>query len=218
MIPLRDTQPEETYPGITRLLVLVNIVVFLLEIQSQATFPGFIRAYALIPHRFWTAHGWDRWAPVFTSMFLHGGWLHLIANMWALWLFGDNVEDALGHGRFLVFYLACGVVANIAQSAVDVLSTTPSLGASGAIAGVLGAYLLFYPTARVLTLIPIFIFPWFVELPAVVFLGLWFFAQLSGGLASLGTAGGSTGGGIAFWAHVGGFVSGLVLGPLLRSR
>ncbi len=215
MIPLRDTQPEETYPGVTRLLVLANIVVFLLEIQSQATFPGFIRAYALIPHRFWTAHGWERWGPVFTSMFLHGGWLHLIANMWALWLFGDNVEDALGHGRFLVFYLACGVVANIAQSSVDMLSTTPSLGASGAIAGVLGAYLLFYPTARVLTLIPIFIFPWFVELPAVVFLGLWFFAQLSGGLASLGVAGAGAGG-IAWWAHVGGFVSGLVLGPLLR--
>ncbi len=215
MIPLLDTQHADSYPLVTRTLILLNVVGFLFELQTGAALPGLIGAYGLVPVRFWAAHGLDRWLPVFTAMFLHGGWWHLIANMWALWLFGDNVEDALGHGRFLVFYLACGAAAAVVHSAVNAASTVPSIGASGAIAGVLGAYLLFFPAARVITLIPIFVFPWFVEIPAVLYLGLWFLSQLLNGVAGLG-APGAAAGGVAWWAHVGGFSAGLVLGPLLH--
>lgn len=214
MIPLRDTEHADSYPLVTHALILINVLVFLFELRAQAAFPSFIDAYGLVPARFWDTPGPDRWLPVFTAMFLHGGFAHLIANMWALWLFGDNVEDALGHGRFLMFYLACGVVAAVVQAAVQASSTIPSIGASGAIAGVLGAYLLFFPAARVITLVPIFFLPWFIEIPAVFYLSFWFLSNLMNGVASLGPA--ESQGGIAWWAHIGGFGCGLVLGPLLR--
>ena len=152
-------------------------------------------------------------APLVTSMFLHGGWMHLLGNMLYLHIFGDNVEDRLGHFRYLFFYLATGIVAGVAQLVISPNSSLPMVGASGAIAGVTGAYFLFFPRARVVTLVPVFIFIQIVELPAVFFLFFWFAFQLLLGIGSLGTD--ASGGGVAFWAHIGGFIAGMVLGPLL---
>ena len=153
------------------------------------------------------------WDAVATSMFLHGGWLHLIGNMLSLWIFGDNVEDRLGHGRFILFYLLCGTLAALAHVWADPLSPLPTIGASGAIAGVMGAYFVLYPHSRVITLLPIFVFIQIVEVPAVVFLGLWFLLQLVSGMGSqLAATTGEAVGGIAFWAHIGGFAVGRVAG------
>jgi membrane associated rhomboid family serine protease len=147
--------------------------------------------------------------PYFTSMFLHGGWLHLIGNMWYLWIFGDNIEDRLGHFTYLIFYLLCGIGAGIFHTFLNYNTTVPSIGASGAIAGVLGAYLVSYPRARVLTLVPIFIFIQFIEIPAIIVLGFWFVIQFFSGAASFG--GSPEAGGVAYWAHVGGFLIGMIL-------
>ena len=149
-------------------------------------------------------------APFFTSMFLHGGWLHLIGNMWYLWIFGDNVEDRLGHFTYLIFYLLCGLGAGIVHTILNYDAVIPSVGASGAIAGVLGAYVISYPFARVLTLVPIFIFVQIIEIPALIVLGLWFVMQFFSGTAALATSSASDGG-VAWWAHVGGFVIGMIL-------
>jgi membrane associated rhomboid family serine protease len=155
--------------------------------------------------------------PVFTSMFLHGSWLHIIFNMWALWIFGDNVEDYLGHSLYLVLYLVCGVAAALLHTLFNIGSTVPTVGASGAIAGVMGAYFVLYPRARVLTLVPLF-FVFFMWLPAWVVLGYWFIAQfLSGAATSISTHGAGSSG-IAFWAHVGGFVAGVLLIKLFPAR
>ena len=148
--------------------------------------------------------------PFFTSMFLHGGWLHLIGNMWYLWIFGDNIEDRLGHFTYLLFYLLCGLGAGVVHTVLNANTTVPSIGASGAIAGVLGAYVVSYPFARVLTLIPIFIFLQVIEIPAVIVLGLWFVMQFLYGTASLALTGPNAGG-VAWWAHVGGFIIGILL-------
>jgi membrane associated rhomboid family serine protease len=147
-------------------------------------------------------------------MFLHGGWLHLIGNMWVLYLFGDNVEDRMGPARYLAFYLLCGLAASLTHYAINPGSTVPTLGASGAISGVLGAYLLLFPTARVITLVPVFIIPFFFEIPAVVYLGFWFVMQLFSGTLSL--AGAEPPEGVAWWAHVGGFVTGMALLPVFK--
>lgn len=144
-------------------------------------------------------------------MFLHGGWFHLISNMWVLFIFGDNVEDRMGHGRFLLFYLLSGLAAGLMQALAAPGSHLPTVGASGAIAGVLGAYLLFFPGARVLTLIPFFFFFSFVEIPALFYLGFWFIAQLYSGLFALALPAGMSAGGVAWWAHIGGFLFGLLL-------
>jgi membrane associated rhomboid family serine protease len=215
MIPLSDTVHAWRYPTVTRMLVAANVVIFLLEASAGTALEGILQAVGLVPARFWTSAGVDRWGPVFVSMFLHGGLWHLVANMWALWLFGDNVEDALGHARFLAFYLVCGVAAALTHAALNAASTVPTIGASGAIAGVLGAYLVLYPSARVVTLLPLLWPFWIVEVPAILYLGLWFASQVFNGVAALGTADVFRGG-VAWWAHVGGFVAGLVLGPLLR--
>jgi membrane associated rhomboid family serine protease len=148
--------------------------------------------------------------PFFTSMFLHGGWLHLIGNMWYLWIFGDNIEDRLGHFTYLIFYLLCGLGAGIVHTVINFNTTIPSVGASGAIAGVLGAYLVSYPTAKVLTLLPIFIFIQIIEIPALIVLGLWFVMQFFSGAATLATTSAGAGG-VAWWAHVGGFIIGMIL-------
>ena len=148
--------------------------------------------------------------PFFTSMFLHGGWLHLLGNMLYLWIFGDNVEDRLGHFTYLVFYLLCGLGAGIVHTVLNYYTVVPSIGASGAIAGVLGAYLVSYPRARILTLVPIFIFVQFIEIPALIVLGFWFIMQFFSGAASLAAASANAGG-VAWWAHVGGFVIGMIL-------
>ena len=201
MIPLRDVIPTRTWPVVTVGIICLNVVVFLHEqTLGPRALDLFVREYGLVPADF----AWDR---VVTSMFLHGGWAHIGGNMLYLWIFGDNIEDRLGHGRYLVFYLLCGACAALAQAYIHGSSSVPMIGASGAISGVLGAYLVLFPHSRVLTLIPIIFFLQIVEVPAIVLLGLWFLMQLLSGVGSLGAR--ADVGGIAFWAHVAGFVAGL---------
>jgi len=201
MIPLRDVIPSRTTPYITITIIGLNAVAWLFELSlPHDALNEFLTIYGVVPAYFS--------APtLITSMFLHGGWSHVIGNMWYLWIFGDNVEDRVGHGRFIVFYLLCGFAAALGQVAVDPNSTLPTIGASGAIAGVMGGYFVLYPNSRVLTLIPlIFLMP-IIELPAIVLLGFWFLMQLfSAGTIAMTTS--SHGGGVAFAAHVMGFVTG----------
>jgi membrane associated rhomboid family serine protease len=180
----------------------------------------FLSQFALIPARYLDLFAYGDVdlspadiVPVFTMMFLHGGWLHLILNMWTLWLFGPAIEDRLGHGTYLVFYLACGIAASLTHVAFSLTSTVPALGASGAIAGVLGFYMRLFPLARIVVLVPILFLPLFFEVPAFVFAGLWFLMQVLQGTAELLMA---SSGGVAWWAHIGGFIAGLVLGAPLR--
>jgi membrane associated rhomboid family serine protease len=219
MIPLRDDAPRFSVPAITWFLIALNVLVFLFELSLPAEQRNsFLFTFGVTPFAFTRGDGLPI-ITLFTSMFLHGGWMHIIANMWALWIFGDNVEDRLGHFRYLVFYLVCGVAASALQIVLTPNSHVPSVGASGAIAGVMGAYFVLFPAARVLTLVPFF-FIFFTWLPAWIVLGYWFVVQfLSGAATSIGrTAATTGGGGIAFWAHVGGFASGLLLGKLLPAR
>jgi membrane associated rhomboid family serine protease len=212
MIPLRDTNPRRTFPFVTYALVAVNVLAFLWELSRGAALDRDLFAIAFIPARFWIAGNWVAdLITIVVSMFLHGGLLHIGSNMLYLWIFGDNIEDRLGHGKYLVFYLACGFLATLAHAIFSPGSRIPAIGASGAIAGVLGAYLILFPHARVLTLIPIFIFITLRELPAVLILGLWFVLQLFSGVGSLGVTDAQDMGGVAYFAHIGGFVAGLVL-------
>ena len=210
MIPLRDVIPSRTTPVVTISILAVNILAFLYEASlGPAARDAFLAAHGMIP----AAFAWD---DVATSMFLHGGWLHLIGNMLSLWIFGDNVEDRLGHGRFILFYLLCGTLAALAHVWADPLSPLPTIGASGAIAGVMGAYFVLYPHSRVITLLPIFIFIQIVEVPAVIFLGLWFLLQLVSGVGNqLAATPGEMAGGVAFWAHIGGFAIGALMVKLV---
>jgi len=219
MIPLRDTVPTRTVPFVTFLLITANIVTFIYELSLSASreLEPFIREHALIAARFFQEGGPDQWLTILTSMFLHGGFLHLAGNMLYLWVFGNNIEDAMGHVKFLFFYLLCGGAAAGAQLWIDPEATMPMLGASGAISGVLGAYLLLFPRARVLTLVPFF-FLWFVEIRAVFFLVYWILLQLINGLPSLLFASARHGGGVAWWAHIGGFIAGLVLILFFKQR
>lgn len=212
MIPLRDTIPSASTPVVTRLLIAANVVVFLYQQSLGRDVTSFLVQWGLVPDRFVHA-GLAGGATLVTSVFLHGGWLHVIGNLLYLHIFGDNVEDRVGHLRFLAMYLLCGAVAGLAQVAIDPASDIPIIGASGAIAGVTGAYLLFFPRARVVALVPVFIVLQVMEVPAVAFLVLWFAYQVLLGVGSLAAEGG--GGGIAFWAHIGGFLAGMLLGPLL---
>lgn len=212
MIPLRDSIPSSRSPAVNYSIILLNVAVFFMEVSlGQHQLEQLVMAFGFIPRRFLTqlreADLLASFAPIFTSMFLHGGWLHLIGNMWTLYIFGDNVEDTFGHGRFLLFYLACGVLACLAQLVIAPRSSIPMLGASGAIAGVMGAYFSLFPWARILTLVPIVFFV-VIEVPAYVFLGLWFLLQFLSGTATIG---GKEVGGVAFWAHVGGFAAGFIL-------
>ena len=210
MIPLRDVIPSRTTPFVTVTILIANIAAFLYESSlSPRALEAFLATYGVIPAAF-------AWPDVVTSMFLHGGWIHLLGNMLSLWIFGDNVEDRLGHGRFVVFYLFTGALATLAHVWADPASPVPTIGASGAIAGVMGGYFVLYPRSRVITLLPIFVFIQIVEVPAVVFLGLWFVLQLVSGVgSSLAATTGEAVGGVAFWAHIGGFVVGAVLVTLL---
>ena len=220
MIPIRDTVRGRYPPLATMALIAVNVLVFLFErALDPADLERVFYLFGVVPARFthpeWAARvGFpiDSLWPFLTSLFLHGSWLHLIANMWTLWIFGDNVEDRMGPVRFVAFYLVCGVAAGVTHWLTNRDAVVPALGASGAIAGVMGAYLVLYPRARIITLVPIIIFPVFIEVPAVVFLLVWYFAQLLGGLVTNAQA--VTASGIAFWAHVGGFVAGIVLHQL----
>ncbi|MSO55986.1 MAG: rhomboid family intramembrane serine protease [Acidobacteria bacterium] len=208
MIPLRDIIPTRTFPFVTIAVIVLNSVAFLYEQSlTEAALRGMLPVFAVVPGDF-------LWTTLVTSMFLHAGWLHFLGNMLYLWIFGDNVEERLGHGRFVVFYLTCGVVAGLAHVYMNPTSYLPTLGASGAIAGVMGAYFLLYPQSRILTLIPFIIFFRIVEVPAIAFLGIWFVMQFFSG--ALSTAGAS--GGVAFWAHVAGFLTGAAWILVFRKR
>ncbi len=223
MIPLRDSVPARSQPVVTWALIGVNVWVFLYELSLGPVLDGFIRTWGFVAARYFhlaetaSADWVGRCLPLVTSMFLHGGWGHLLGNMLYLWIFGDNVEDRLGHLRYLAFYLLAGMAAGLAQAYLYPDSSVPTVGASGAISGVLGGYLVLFPYARVLTLVPFFIFFFpVVEVPAVLYLGFWFLMQLLSGTLALALAGQA--GGVAWWAHVGGFVVGMALVSLLRRR
>lgn len=226
MIPLRDTIPSRTVPFVTGVLIAACAGVFLLQLFAGDGGAGLVAALGFVPARLFHpaelgpgAFG-DGLTGLLSSMFLHGGFLHLAGNMLFLWIFGDNVEDALGHGRFLLLYLGSGVLAALLQGLLATTSLVPMVGASGAIAGVLGAYLVLYPHARVVTLVPLFLLFPLVEVPAFVFLLLWFLLQFWQGSAALVGAGkaGAAAGGVAWWAHVGGFAAGILLLALLKPR
>src|SRR5437867_9285968 len=225
MLPIRDTVPRQNPPIATWTLILINGVIFLFELMlPMPVLERFFYLFGIVPARF-THPDWAVWAgfplddywPFLTSMFLHGGWLHLIGNMWTLWIFGDNVEDRLGRGKYLALYLVSGVAAALVHIYTNLGSQVPTIGASGAIAGVMGAYFRFFPHARVETVIPPFIFGPFFVLPAVLFLGWWFLLQFFNGALSLG-AGANGFGGIAWWAHVGGFAFGVAVCLFARRR
>lgn len=224
MIPFRDNIPSRRYPIVTVLIIVVNTLVFVYQLfLPPKALETFIFHYGIVPARLELTAQYPlavlrvTATSIFASMFLHGGWIHLIGNMWYLWIFGDNVEDRMGHFRFLVFYLLCGLAASLTHLAFNLGSSVPSIGASGAIAGVLGAYLLSYPFARVLTLVPFLIVWPVVELPAILVLGFWFVIQIFNGAASVASTA-QTGGGVAWWAHIGGFVAGMLLLPVFAQR
>jgi membrane associated rhomboid family serine protease len=204
MFPVRDVIPSQTVPVATIGLIAINSLVFLHEFSlvahSPAALDSFIEIYGFIPAVFTIP-------TIFTSMFLHGSWMHLFGNMLSLWIFGDNIEDRLGHGRYVFFYLLCGAIATLAHFFSDPSSQIPTVGASGAVAGVMGAYFVLYPHSRVLMWVPIF---FLFEVPAVFFLGFWFLTQLLSGVSS-GLAASGQVGGVAFWAHVAGFAAGAIL-------
>jgi membrane associated rhomboid family serine protease len=211
MFPLKDTEPSYSPPVVTIVLIAVNILVFLFEFSlGPSDRNALIEYYGLVPDQF-------RLSRVFTSMFLHGGWLHVLGNMWFLYIFGDNVEDFLGHAKYLLFYLVCGIAAALAQVLLNPYSTIPMVGASGAIAGIMGAYLIKFPRARVLTLIFVFIFVTTMEIPAPLMLLYWFGIQFFNGVGSIARTHASEAGGTAFFAHVGGFVAGIILVKVMGS-
>jgi len=204
VIPLRDVIPSRTTPYVTISLVVVNSLVFLYQWSLGDGANEFVFTYGLVPAYF-------SWAAVLTSMFLHGGFLHIAGNMLYLWIFGDNVEDQMGHGRFLAFYLLCGVAAALVQTLTVSDSMVPMVGASGAIAGVMGAYFILYPHSRIVSLVTLVFFWQIMEIPAIAFLGIWFLMQFLSGVGSIATATShAPGGGIAFWAHVAGFAAGAI--------
>jgi len=211
MIPIRDMQVSTRFPVTTYVLIGINLLAFMLQMQAGFDNDAFFYFYGLVPAKY-TVHEMARHFSrgnqlfsFFSYMFLHGGFLHFIGNMWFLYIFGDNVEEYFGSLRFLGFYLICGILSGLFHFLLNPVSMVPTIGASGAIAGVMGAYFLLYPKSRILTLIPIIIIPWFVEIPAFIFLGFWFLMQF------FNAAGSGAGSGIAWWAHVGGFIAGLAL-------
>jgi len=212
MIPLRDDNPRRTFPAVTYLLIGLNVLAFLWQVSLGASLERVLYGIAFIPARFWLPGHWVAdLITIVASMFLHGSLMHIGSNMLYLWIFGDNVEDRLGHFRYLVFYLLCGFVATYAHAFFSPGSNIPAIGASGAIAGVLGAYIVLWPHARVMTLIPIFFFITVRHIPAIIILGLWFVLQLFSGVGSLGVTDAQDMGGVAYFAHIGGFVAGMLL-------
>ena len=212
MFPLRDTQPSNSRPTVTVLLIVVNILVFLFEFSLDPFSRNhFISLYGLTPGAF-------QWENVVTSMFLHGGWMHVLGNMWFLWIFGDNIEDILGHWKYLLFYLLCGAAAGLTQVWFNPVSRIPMVGASGAIAGVMGAYLVKFPHARIVTLAFVFVFITTFDLPAWFMLIYWFVIQVFSGVGSVGYSQASQGAGTAWFAHIGGFAAGVLLVYLLGTR
>ncbi len=212
MIPLRSSEPHYRTPSVNLFLIAANVLVFLYELSlgNGYRLNHFISLYGIVPDRL-------NLASVFTSMFIHGGFLHILGNMWFLWIFGRGIEDILGHAKYLVFYLACGVAAAFAHVLVNFNSTVPTVGASGAIAGVMGAYLVTFPRARIVTLVPIIIFITTVDIPAAFLLLYWFAIQFFNGVGSVGYSQASSGD-VAWFAHVGGFITGIILIKVLSPR
>jgi membrane associated rhomboid family serine protease len=211
MFPLRDTQPSYSKPVVTSILIAINILVFLYEASLDPyTQNAFIDQYGLVPVNFHISN-------IFTSMFLHGGWLHVLGNMWFLWIFGDNIEDILGHEKYLAFYMLCGVAAAVTQVFFNLDSRVPMVGASGAIAGVMGAYLIKFPRAYIRTLVFIVVFITTIDIPAFFLLLYWFAIQFFSGLGSVGYSA-QMNGGVAWFAHVGGFLAGMALMFLMPTR
>jgi membrane associated rhomboid family serine protease len=212
MIPIRNTIPSRNYPVVNNSMIVINIIVYLVELAQGAGFDRFIYIYGLVPARYSVPEISSFFSPgqqlfsFFSFMFLHGGFWHLLSNMWSLYIFGDNVEDRLGSFHYLFFYLLCGVASGLVHMFLNLHINVPTIGASGAIAGVMGAYFILYPNSKILTLIPILFIPWFIEIPAFFFLGFWFVLQLMNAAGSSGNAGG-----IAWWAHIGGFLVGVIL-------
>ncbi len=212
MIPLRDNIRSKTYPVINNLLIVLNVLVFLIQLYQGSDWNRFVYTYGLVPARFTDPELWAYFGTasnlfsLLSFMFLHGGFMHILFNMWSLWIFGDNVEERLGPLRYLGFYLATGFISGMSHMLLNLGSQAPTIGASGAVAGVMGAYFILHPGAKILTLIPIVIIPWIVEIPAFVFLGIWFLIQF---ISAAGSQGSATG--IAWWAHIGGFVAGMIL-------
>jgi membrane associated rhomboid family serine protease len=228
VVPLRDENPVKITPYVTYGLIIVNILVFIYELTlPPMELMSFFQTWAVVPEQLTrsffagdiSAFTINEWLTLITSQFIHGGFLHIAGNMLYLWIFGNNMEEELGHVRYLFFYLLCGIIAGLAQWYFGMYSEVPSLGASGAIAGVMGAYIFRFPQVRILTLIPLGIIFFPFRIPAVFYLGIWFLQQAIYGLASLNapTNIGMAEGGIAYWAHAGGFVVGAILSPLLGS-
>lgn len=217
MFPLNDTNPSHTTPFVTWILIALNVFVFFIELSmtNAAELNRFLYQWGFVPHFFATHISLSEIATLFTMQFLHGGWMHLIGNMWILHIFGDNVEDRLGHVPYLIFYLSCGVLANFAQYFSDPTVNHPNIGASGAIAGVIGAYLYLFPHAKVNTLTLIGIVPLFFKVPSIVYAGLFFFLNWASAVYGPKTPVG--GEHVAFWAHIGGFIAGFVLVRFLEA-
>lgn len=220
MIPLRDSTRSRSFPVITVLLIILNLYIFFKQsVMPDNQYIIFMHQYALIPaglyHSILQYSVWGLfYTPLVTSFFLHGSWLHVLSNMLYLWIFGDNIEDKLGHFRFFIFYMLCGIIANLSHVALDLSSTVPLVGASGAIAGVLGAYFITFPRAKITSLIFIFIFFTIRDIPAVYFLLFWFLLQVWNAVSTIGILGNT----VAWWAHIGGFLAGILLMLLLRKR
>jgi membrane associated rhomboid family serine protease len=224
MIPLKDLQPRRSTPVVTLFLIAINTSVFLYQIAlPPRASAAFVNHYAVVPYNISLALSGHHYTlaqallPLFTCMFLHGGWLHILGNMWFLWIFGANVEGRMGSFPFLIFYVICGLGSSIAQTAFSWGSHVPALGASGAISGVLGAYILFFPASRILSLVPLFIIWFMARVPAWVFITLWFLVQFLSGVSALGSSSSANSGGVAWWAHVGGFLLGLALARSFES-
>lgn len=216
MIPIRDTIQSKNYPVVNNAIIVINVLIYLLQLSKGSGLQQFIITYGLVPARYSIPEVGAIFSPaqqvlaLFSFMFLHGGFWHLLGNMWSLYIFGDNVEDRLGHFKYLFFYILCGLLSGLFHLVINWTSGVPTIGASGAIAGVMGAYLILYPESKILTLIPIIIIPYFIEIPALIFLGIWFVIQFLSAAASTTGAGG-----IAWWAHVAGFLSGIFLLKIL---
>ena len=218
MIPIRDTLSSKNYPVVNTAIIGVNVLVYLVQMAQGGQEDRFIYIYGLVPARYFLPHVASYFSfeqqlfSLVSFMFLHGGFWHLLGNMWSLYIFGDNIEDRMGSFRYLLFYLLCGLISGLSHLLLNPDSNVPTIGASGAIAGVMGAYFLLFPKSRILTLIPILFIPFFIEIPAYFFLGIWFLLQFLSAAGSHGSAGG-----IAWWAHIGGFISGMILLKLFHT-
>ncbi len=220
MIPIRDRNPSGTFPYVTIGIIIINVLIFLYELSLGSGLGEFIMKFGVVPLKVsYYSQASDltvtnTFLPFISSIFLHGGFIHLIGNMWFLWIFGDNIEDKLGHFKFIAFYFLCGIIASSVHVFFNSQSNVPCIGASGAIAGVLGAYMVTFPRARVVTIVPIFVFIQIMELPAIVVLGFWFVIQFFNGAASITAS--ASGAGVAWWAHIGGFAAGVIILYIIR--